>query len=221
MKAQLIVIQGKNEGKTIPLSVPIFKIGRSETCHLRPNSERVSREHAEFTNTPEGLVVRDLGSRNGTLVNGKALTGPCLLKDRDVVQVGPLVFGVAIHDDNAPTAEASAAPPIERFPRSESRSSEASDSWMVLAPDTDRSEGGAPSGDTVMIPAFDVPLTEGEAEDLYERYPEGEGGDSPGKSPRDRAGLSASAEAKRLGAGVSPSAAEIMRKMMAKRPAAK
>src|SRR3954451_6417289 len=47
MKVQLIVVQGKPEGKTIPLQGPIFKIGRGETCHLRPNSEQVSREHSE------------------------------------------------------------------------------------------------------------------------------------------------------------------------------
>ena len=49
MKVQLVVVQGKPEGKTIPLAGPVFKIGRGETCHLRPNSEQVSREHAEFT----------------------------------------------------------------------------------------------------------------------------------------------------------------------------
>src|SRR5205814_8080519 len=86
MKVQLIVVQGKPEGKVIPLSGPVFRIGRGETCHLRPNSERVSREHAEFTVTADAVVVRDLGSRNGTLVNGKALTQPQALKDGDLVQ---------------------------------------------------------------------------------------------------------------------------------------
>ena len=74
MKVQLVVVRGKPEGKVIPLVGPTFKIGRGETCHLRPNSEQVSREHAEFTINGETINVRDLGSRNGTLVNGKALT---------------------------------------------------------------------------------------------------------------------------------------------------
>src|SRR5947209_20385632 len=108
MKVQLIVVQGRSEGKTIPLVGPVFRIGRGETCHLRPNSERVSREHAEFTVTADSVVVRDLGSRNGTLVNGKALTQPTALKDRDLVQVGPLTFQVAIQDA-AVAAEAAAA----------------------------------------------------------------------------------------------------------------
>src|SRR5947209_14142385 len=98
MKVQLVVVRGKPEGKVIPLLGPVFRIGRGETCHLRPNSEQVSREHAEFTVAGDQLQVRDLGSRNGTLVNGKALTEPCTLKDRDLVQVGPLTFAVAIAD---------------------------------------------------------------------------------------------------------------------------
>src|SRR3954471_13509759 len=110
MKVQLIVVRGKPEGKVIPLAGTKFKIGRGETCHLRPNSEQVSREHAEFTVTPERVTVQDLGSRNGTLVNGKALTEPCTLKDRDLVQIGPLTFAVAIEDVPVPAAKAAAAP---------------------------------------------------------------------------------------------------------------
>ena len=109
MKVQLIVVRGKPEGKVIPLAGPTFKIGRGETCHLRPNSEQVSREHAVFTVINGVVSVADLGSRNGTLVNGKALTtGPCALKDRDLVQVGPLTFAVSIQD--APSAAVAAKP---------------------------------------------------------------------------------------------------------------
>ncbi len=115
MKVQLIVVRGKPEGKVIPLAGPKFKIGRGETCHLRPNSEQVSREHAEFTIESSAVIVRDLGSRNGTLVNGKALTTEaCKLKDRDLVQVGPLTFAVSIQD--APKAAAKAATPPTAAP---------------------------------------------------------------------------------------------------------
>src|SRR5512135_431100 len=96
MKVQLIVVQGKPEGKTIPLLGPVFRIGRGETCHLRPNSEQVSREHAEFTISAETVVIRDLKSRNGTLVNGRAITDSHVLKDRDLVRIGPLTFAVSI-----------------------------------------------------------------------------------------------------------------------------
>ncbi len=96
MKIQLIVVQGKPEGKVIPLTGPVFKIGRGEGCHLRPNSELVSREHAEFRVVDEEVTVRDLGSRNGTLLNNKPLSEPASIKNGDLVQVGPLTFAVSI-----------------------------------------------------------------------------------------------------------------------------
>ena len=72
MKVQLIVVRGKPEGKVIPLAGPKFKIGRGETCHLRPNSEQVSREHAEFTlearhrdRSRPGQPQRNPGQRQG------------------------------------------------------------------------------------------------------------------------------------------------------------
>jgi hypothetical protein len=106
MKVQLIVVQGKPEGKMIPLVGPKFKIGRGETCNLRPNSEEVSREHAEFTISADQVQICDLGSRNGTLLNGKRLDPkePHALKDSDLVQIGPLTFAISIQGVPVPVA---------------------------------------------------------------------------------------------------------------------
>lgn len=108
MKVQLIVVQGKPEGKIIPLAGPLFRIGRGDTCHLRPSSEQVSREHAEFRLEAESVSVADLGSRNGTYVNGKVISGPMRLNDRDLVQIGSLTFAVSIV--GAPEFAAAAQP---------------------------------------------------------------------------------------------------------------
>src|SRR5271163_1911916 len=148
MKVQLVVVRGKPEGKVIPLVGATFKIGRGETCHLRPNSEQVSREHAEFTISGESIVVRDLGSRNGTLVNGKALTTEvCKLKDRDLVQVGPLTFAVAILD-----AATSPAKPMSP----DDISTDDIDSWLIgpnAAAVADQPTA-VYGGDTITITAF-------------------------------------------------------------------
>src|SRR5208283_2516073 len=169
MKVQLIVVRGKPEGKVIPLAGPKFKIGRGETCHLRPNSEQVSREHAEFTIESSAVIVRDLGSRNGTLVNGKALTTEaCQLKDRDLVQVGPLTFAVSIQD--APKSAAKAATPPTASPaaspgvaQAKGKSSpddvaaEDIDSWLFggdSANATDDHPTAVYRGDTITIAAF-------------------------------------------------------------------
>jgi pSer/pThr/pTyr-binding forkhead associated (FHA) protein len=151
MKAQLIVVQGKPEGKVIPLAGPKFKIGRGETCHLRPGSEQVSREHAEFTITADSVTVRDLGSRNGTLVNGKALTEPCVLKDRDLVQVGPLTFALSLQGAAAPKPAGSPA-----SKGAEDVSHDDIESWLVAdskSPVPDR-PSGVYGGDTITISAF-------------------------------------------------------------------
>jgi hypothetical protein len=162
MKVQLIVVRGKPEGKVIPLAGSKFKIGRGETCHLRPNSEQVSREHAEFTIESNAVIVRDLGSRNGTLVNGKALTTePCKLKDRDLVQVGPLTFAVQILDAPVVAAkpELAPAPPPARAKAKTSPddiSTDDIDSWLLG--DSAGAAAEQPTavygGDTITITAF-------------------------------------------------------------------
>ncbi len=159
MKVQLVVVRGKPEGKVIPLVGPRFKIGRGETCHLRPNSEQVSREHAEFAIAGEVVSVKDLGSRNGTLVNGKALTTEsCQLKDRDLVQVGPLTFAVSITQDADSVEEQTTESTGARRgkPSLDDVSTDDIDSWLV-GPNTP-SAADLPTavygGDTITINAF-------------------------------------------------------------------
>jgi pSer/pThr/pTyr-binding forkhead associated (FHA) protein len=157
MKVQLVVVRGKPEGKVIPLVGPNFKIGRGETCHLRPNSEQVSREHAEFTIRGDSIVVRDLGSRNGTLVNGKALTADeCPLKDRDLVQVGPLTFAVAILDAPSSVIKAAVSPAAGRAGSPDDVSTDDIDSWLI-GPNTAAAADQPTAvygGDTITISAF-------------------------------------------------------------------
>ena len=98
MKVQLVVVQGKPEGMVIPLASARYKIGRGEGCQLRPNSDLVSREHAEFVQDTDSVRVSDLGSRNGTEVNGKRLAPnqPATLKRGDLIKVGTLTFAITI-----------------------------------------------------------------------------------------------------------------------------
>jgi predicted component of type VI protein secretion system len=113
LRAELKAVGGRHDGKLIPLEVDRkFLIGREQDCHLRPNSESVSRHHCCFTLDAFCLRLRDLGSTNGTLVNGDAITGQVQLKLGDRVTVGPLEFEVlidetddAISDDESEAAE--------------------------------------------------------------------------------------------------------------------
>ncbi len=198
MKVQLIVVQGKPEGKTIPLLVPRFKIGRGETCHLRPNSEQVSREHAEFIVEGDSVSVTDLGSRNGTLVNGRALTAAHTLKNGDLVQVGPLTFAVSIEGAPQPKASIPSAPAAAKATGSlDDVSNDEIDSWLVAdrektAPET---PSGVYSGDTITISAFKdasnpqpaaKPETTEDSDEEYERLEdEAQEGDEEESEPSD------------------------------------
>jgi pSer/pThr/pTyr-binding forkhead associated (FHA) protein len=157
MKVQLIVVQGKPEGKTIPLLGPRFKIGRGETCHLRPNSEQVSREHAEFTVDADAVSVSDLGSRNGTLVNGRAITAAHTLKNGDLVQVGPLTFAVSIQGvPQAASKPSATGPGSSKAASLDDVSNDEIDSWLIADKEkpTPESPSGVYGGDTITISAF-------------------------------------------------------------------
>ena len=75
MKLKLIVLAGAKEGLEIPLRKDKFLIGRAKECALRAGSEAISRRHCAIVQGETGWTVRDLGSRNGTLVNGARITG--------------------------------------------------------------------------------------------------------------------------------------------------
>ena len=102
MSVKLLVIQGRPYGKSLVFPVGDYYFGRGPECHVRPESDWVSRQHCLMRVTAAGAFVRDLGSRNGTLVNGALLQSERQLSQGDQVQIGPLVFEVHM-DRPAPT----------------------------------------------------------------------------------------------------------------------
>ncbi len=106
MDLRLLVVQGKPEGKEILIRTAKFLIGRNPECDIRPNSELVSRQHCEITQVGEEVRLRDLGSSNGTIVNGERIPGEVLLNDGDLLQIGPLGFQVILQRSVAPVAAA-------------------------------------------------------------------------------------------------------------------
>lgn len=108
LDVELKVLEGRQQGKTIPLNVRQFLIGREQDCHLRPNSDLVSRHHCVFTVDDFTVRLRDLGSTNGTLVNGERIQGQVVLKAGDHVAVGKLSFEIVVKE-KAPVAQPVAA----------------------------------------------------------------------------------------------------------------
>jgi pSer/pThr/pTyr-binding forkhead associated (FHA) protein len=98
MNVKLLVVQGRPAGKMIPLGPGDYFLGRGPECYLRFNTEWVSRQHCLLRVGADCALVRDLGSRNGTLVNGVLLAGEHVLAQDDMVQIGPVVFKVSLEE---------------------------------------------------------------------------------------------------------------------------
>jgi pSer/pThr/pTyr-binding forkhead associated (FHA) protein len=62
-------------------------IGRDMDCEIMIPSRQVSRKHARLSMTDSGVRIEDLGSKNGTHLNGSMLSSPAILKDGDVIQI--------------------------------------------------------------------------------------------------------------------------------------
>lgn len=110
MSIRLRIVQGRPAGKSMLFPYGEYVFGRGAECHVRPNSDWVSRQHCLLRVTAEGAFLRDLGSRNGTLVNGTRLLDECCLQDGDQLQIGPLVFEVLLGEPAAVPVSPEALP---------------------------------------------------------------------------------------------------------------
>ena len=90
MIVKLIVVSGKSAGRAIAVKRSKFLIGRADECDIRPLSEEVSRRHCAIVVGPEAVWVEDLGSRNGTFVNGERIAAKTQVTDGDTLRVGAL-----------------------------------------------------------------------------------------------------------------------------------
>jgi class 3 adenylate cyclase len=86
-EALLAVLDGAEGGRRIRISERLT-LGRGDEAGLLIDDPEISRVHAVIAPTPEGLEIRDLGSLNGTLVNGERISSPTRLAPGDVVKIG-------------------------------------------------------------------------------------------------------------------------------------
>jgi S1-C subfamily serine protease len=92
MKAKFTFISGARAGQTSIFGQPHITIGRHPQCELQFDADRdldVSSRHAAVALDGVMYVLRDLGSTNGTFVNGKRLTSDHVLASQDVIRFGP------------------------------------------------------------------------------------------------------------------------------------
>jgi pSer/pThr/pTyr-binding forkhead associated (FHA) protein len=95
MRAQLVPVDG---GQPIPIIKDLVIIGRKEDCDLRLEHKSVSKMHCVIVKTDGLLLLRDLGSTNGTWVNGTRVRRAALLPN-DQVSIAHFKFRVFLGPD--------------------------------------------------------------------------------------------------------------------------
>ena len=96
MQLKLIVVGGARSGDEVHVSVPKFIIGRDRDCHLRCNSDVVSRHHCALIVEENYIAVIDFSSKNGIYVDGVRVLREQELHTGNLLSVGPLQFLVQV-----------------------------------------------------------------------------------------------------------------------------
>jgi predicted component of type VI protein secretion system len=110
MDFQLVVVRGRGASNTIKLADGVTTVGRQDECQLRIKSSQVSRKHCELFEKKGLLLVKDLGSSNGTYVNGKRIEGQRVLEPGDELTIGQVTLKVTKAGAQASAPAAPSAP---------------------------------------------------------------------------------------------------------------
>lgn len=78
----------------IPINSFPFIIGRSKNCNLTLSSKEISREHAEILRLGTSLMIRDVGSTNGTFINNIKITQSTSIRNSDIIHFGNIEFRI-------------------------------------------------------------------------------------------------------------------------------
>jgi serine phosphatase RsbU (regulator of sigma subunit) len=89
---RLVVIKGADAGRSFELDAPELIIGRQTGAHIRLDGPKVSRRQARVFREGDGFHLEDLGSSNGTFLNGKKLEAPAALQRMDEIEIGPYLL---------------------------------------------------------------------------------------------------------------------------------
>ena len=98
MHAQLVPLDG---GPPVEIAKDLTVVGRKEDCDLRLEHKSVSKMHCVIVKTDGMLLLRDLGSTNGTRVNGQRVRRAVLLPN-DQLSIANYKFRVYLGPDDAP-----------------------------------------------------------------------------------------------------------------------
>lgn len=92
MQAVLVMFRSDGERRSFSITREVTVIGRREDCDLRIPLGDISRKHARLIKEDGQIRLEDLGSSNGTYLNGQRIEREAYLQAGDSIQVGPVVF---------------------------------------------------------------------------------------------------------------------------------
>jgi hypothetical protein len=85
---QIVIRSGPNTGKAYLLEANEAIIGRDTANYISINDAEISRKHAKLTRLEQGFAIEDLGSTNGTFINGQRIVARHALRPGDVISLG-------------------------------------------------------------------------------------------------------------------------------------
>jgi len=91
-------------------------VGRDDSCNVIIQNRQVSRYHARFATLPHGVQLEDLGSKNGTHINGHEVVEPIMLQDGDVIQIAFAQSFIYLSSDSTLPLELPPEKPTEVVP---------------------------------------------------------------------------------------------------------
>jgi hypothetical protein len=155
---QLVMRSGPAPGKVFALVQGEITIGRDISNLIVINDAEISRKHARLLSQAGSYVIEDLGSTNGTFVNGQRLMGPHLLRHGELVSIGEnvsLAFEMPVFDQDATLVSGAAVTPPTPVLQQQPRTVPAAPSPRPYQPAEDAYSGYVPPGP--VEPAYTPP----------------------------------------------------------------
>ncbi len=106
-----VIVEGPHHGTRFPLSAGENLLGRAQDCAIFLEDQSVSRQHAIITSREDGWHIKDLGSKNGTYVNGRQIPDVVTLGHGDILQLG--IYSLRLVTHQIPVDEEMAPVPAE------------------------------------------------------------------------------------------------------------
>ena len=94
--AYLVTLKGPDTGRQFLLEQDVMVLGRQTDSGICLESQAVSRHHARILRVDSNFFVEDMGSSNGTYINGSRIRERAPLMEKDTLQIGPYIFGLRV-----------------------------------------------------------------------------------------------------------------------------